>query len=378
MRDEAPWAPHTGPAPYDGLGSRIAMEPLTGTSAPIRVAVVGAGILGSRHARFWAQQPTSQLVAVVDVEQRRAEEVAARWRTGAGMGPSAYTDIETMLRQQRPDAVSVATPDFAHRDPCLAALAGGAHVLVEKPLATTASDATAIADAARAADRIVMVNHSMRWIPRHREIHEAIATDVGPVVVAHSVKSDCISVPMTMLGWADRSSPAWFLTAHDLDLIRSFTNDTVTRVWAQGSRRVLTSRGIDTWDAIQASVTFAGGAIATFESSWIHPESYPALTDDYMHVIGERGVAYVDRGRESLEVFGPVRSRHPKHATVYEADGRIYGSFRHALEHFEMCIRRGTEPDTSARRMVGVVATLEAIHRSLITGAPEPVSDPGQ
>lgn len=344
----------------------------------MRVAVVGAGILGSRHARFWAQQPTADLVAVVDLERDRAEAVASKWRVEELSSPSVYTDIDTMLRELRPEAVSVATPDFAHRDPCLASLSMGAHVLVEKPLATTAADARAIAEAADAAGRIAMVNHSMRWIPRHREVHAATSSDLGALVVAHSVKADVISVPLTMLKWAARSSPAWFLTAHDLDLVRWFANDRVTRVWAQGSRKVLSARGVDTWDAIQASVTFSGGAIATFESSWIHPETYPALTDDYMHVIGERGVAYLDRGRESVEMYGPDRARHPKHATVYEVDGRIHGSFRHALEHFQQCVRDGTEPDTSARRLVGVVETLEAIHRSLETGGVVAVNDPGQ
>jgi predicted dehydrogenase len=228
------------------------------------------------------------------------------------------------------------------------------------------------------AKRIVMVNHSMRWIPRHREIRSAIANEIGPVVVAHSAKSDVISVPTTMLSWAGRSSPAWFLTAHDLDLVRWFADDRIVRVWAQGSRRLLFARGIDTWDAIQASVTFARGAIATFESSWVHPETYPALTDDYMHVIGEGGVAYLDRGRETLEVFSSHHSRHPKYATVYEHDGRIYGSFRHALEHFEECVKCTREPETSARRVLGVVATLEAIHHSLETGLPVEVHDPGQ
>jgi predicted dehydrogenase len=344
----------------------------------IRVAVVGTGILGSRHARFWAQEPSTDLVAVVDLDQNRANEIAARWRSDGGLGPAAYTDIDTMLREQRPDAVSVATPDFAHRDPCLASLAAGAHVLVEKPLAMTTADAMAIAAAAASAGCIAMVNHSMRWIPRHREIKELAPVELGPIVLAHSAKSDVVSVPLSMLRWSDRSSPAWFLTAHDLDLVRWFVNDRVTRVFAQGTRGVLRSRGVDTWDAIQASVTFAGGAIATFESSWIHPVTYPALTDDYMHLIGERGVAYLDRGREALEVFGTDRVRHPKHATVYEVDGLIHGSFRHALVHFLGCIQSGREPETSARRIVGVVATLQAIHDSLVSGQPEPVSDPGQ
>jgi hypothetical protein len=96
-----------------------------------------------------------------------------------------------------------------------------------------------------------------------------------------------------------------------------------------------------------------------------------------MHVIGERGVAYLDRGREAVEVFGPQRTRHPKHATVYEVDGRIHGSFRHALEHFEACVRADREPETSAARLVGVIATLEAIHVSLTSGETVMVTDPG-
>ena len=94
-----------------------------------------------------------------------------------------------------------------------------------------------------------------------------------------------------------------------------------------------------------------------------------------MHVICENGVAYLDRGREGTEVFETDRVRHPKHSTVYEQDGRIYGSFRHALEHFTHCIRAGIEPLTSARRVMGVVSALEALHRSLESGMPEIVDD---
>ncbi len=346
----------------------------------MRVAVVGAGILGTRHARFWAQQPSADLVAVVDLDLGRAEQLASTWSTTNSCSVASYADIDQMLRDAHPDAVSIATPDNAHRDPCLAALAMGAHVLVEKPLATSTADARAIVEAGASAGRVVMVNHSMRWIPRHREVHAATTEtgEVGSVVVAHSVKSDVVSVPASMLRWAGQSSPAWFLTAHDLDLVRWFARDQVTKVWAQGSRKVLKARGVNTWDAIQASVAFRGGAIASFESSWIHPDTYPSLTDDYMHVIGDRGVAYLDRGRESLEVYGPRGSRQPKHATVYEVDGRIHGSFRHALEHFEECVRFGREPETSARRLIGVVSTLESIHRSLENGGTVDVTDPGQ
>ena len=344
---------------------------------PLRIAVVGTGLLGERHARFWGQQDDVELVGIVDLDLGRATSAAERLATTFGIPrPPVFMSLETLLTATGADAVSVATPDFAHRDPVVQALNAGLHVLVEKPLAMTTADAFVMTDAARRAGRWLMVNHSMRWIPRYRAIHDVIRTgEWGQMVVAHSAKSDVIHVPTEMLRWASRTSAAYFLTAHDLDLVRWFAGDRIVRVFAQGARGVLDRRGIDAYDAIQTAVTFANGSIASFEASWIHPNTYPSFTDDYMHVICEQGVAYLDRGREGSEVFETDRVRHPKHSTVYEQDGRIYGSFRHSLEHFTRCIRAGTEPLTSARRITGVVTALEAIHRSLETGLPENVDD---
>ncbi len=345
--------------------------------AQLRIAVVGTGLLGERHARFWGQQDDVDLVGLIDLDIQRAANAAERLAGAFGIPrPPVFTSLDGLLESSGADAVSVATPDFAHRDPVVRALEAGLHVLVEKPLAMTTDDAKAMTDAARRAGRSLMVNHSMRWIPRYRAIHDAIRTGQwGKMVVAHSAKSDVIHVPTEMLQWASRTSAAYFLTAHDLDLVRWFAGDRIVRVYAQGARGVLDRNGIDAYDAIQSSVTFANGSIASFEASWIHPNTYPSFTDDYMHVICENGVAYLDRGREGTEVFETDRVRHPKHSTVYEQDGRIYGSFRHALEHFTHCIRAGIEPLTSARRVMGVVSALEAIHRSLDSGMPEIVDD---
>ncbi len=341
---------------------------MTHTADRLRVGVIGVGLLGDRHARFWAQQPDVELVAVADSRRERADEVAERWRV------SAFASAGELVERVRPDAVSVATPDFAHREPVSDALSGGAHVLVEKPLAMTTEDARVmIADAERA-DRLLMVNHSMRWIPTYASLKRSIdAGDYGELVAAHSFKADTIYVPTGMLNWSARSSPTYFLTPHDLDLVRWFVDDEVDEVFARSVGRVLRARGVDTPDVIQASVHFHHGVIATFEASWILPNTFPSYSDSYMHLTGSRATAYVDRGRETLEVFTQEAVRHPKLSTVYEHEGRIYGSFRHALEHFADRVRDGREPLTSARRVFGVVATLEAIHRSLASGRPESV-----
>jgi predicted dehydrogenase len=338
----------------------------------MRVGVIGVGLLGERHARFWAQHPDVELVAVADGRLERAAEVASKW--GA---PGAYASAEELMARAQPDAVSVATPDFVHRDPVVAALEGGAHVLVEKPLALSSDDARSMIAAADRANRLLMVNHSMRWIPYFASLKRSIvAGELGDVVAAHSFKADTIHVPTRMLGWAARSTPAYFLTAHDLDLVRWFVDDDVAEVYAQSVSRVLKARGVDTPDVVQTSVRFGNGAIATFEASWILPNTFPSLTDSYMHVMGSQGTVFVDRGRETLEVFNEQSLKYPKLSTVYEHEGRIYGSFRHALEHFVDCVRSGAEPLTSAARVYGVVAALEAIHQSLATQQPVVVPTP--
>lgn len=336
----------------------------------LRLGVVGVGLLGERHARFWAQQPDVELVGVADTRQDRAAAVAARW--GA---PHACASVAELVERARPDAVSVATPDFAHREPVLAALDAGLDVLVEKPLAMSTEDARAMIAAAERAGRLLMVNHSMRWIPFYAALKRSIAAgELGEVVSAHSFKADTLYVPTTMLAWAARTTPAYFLTAHDLDLVRWFVEDEVEEVYAQGASRVLKARGVDTPDVVQASVRFRSGCVATFEASWILPDTYPAYTDNYMHVFGSKSAVYLNRGPEATEVFDEQRVRYPKLSTVYEHEGRIYGSFRHALEHFTDCVRTRQEPLTAARRVFGVVAALEAIHRSLASRRPEPVA----
>ncbi|MFN8525580.1 MAG: Gfo/Idh/MocA family oxidoreductase [Chloroflexota bacterium] len=334
---------------------------------PLRIGVVGVGLLGERHTRFWAQQADIELVGVADSRVDRAREVAGKW--GAAVAAASVSDL---IEQAHPDAVSVATPDFLHREPVIAALRAGVHVLCEKPLAMTTDDAAAMIQAARAAGRILMVNHSMRWIPHYAALKRQVESgELGQVVSAHSFKADTLHVPTTMLAWSRQTTPAYFLTAHDLDLVRWFVDDEVEEVFAQSASQVLRARGIDTPDVVQASVRFRGGCVASFEASWILPDTYPSLTDNYMHVFGSKKAVYLNRGAEALEVYDEQRVSYPKLSTVYEHGGRIYGSFRHALEHFADCVRTGAEPLTSAQNVYGVVAGLEAIHRSIETRRPE-------
>ena len=106
----------------------------------LRVGVIGVGHLGQHHARLYAGMPGATLVGVCDIDAKRAQAVADRYAT------SVYSDANALL--SRVDAVSVAVPTSAHYAVVKRCLEAGAHVLVEKPIAMTPTEARDLATAA--------------------------------------------------------------------------------------------------------------------------------------------------------------------------------------------------------------------------------------
>ena len=101
----------------------------------LRTAVIGVGTFGENHARAYAEYGRSELVWVCDLNEERGRKVASRY--GARYTP----DYEEVAQDPSVQAVSVATPDFAHTEPVLRMIEAGKHVLVEKPLATSVEEA---------------------------------------------------------------------------------------------------------------------------------------------------------------------------------------------------------------------------------------------
>ncbi|MFN2321649.1 MAG: Gfo/Idh/MocA family protein [Trueperaceae bacterium] len=148
-------------------------------STPLTAVVVGAGDMGSRHARHWAGAG-ARVLAVVDPDLPRAE--ASAFETGA----EAMTDLDEALAL-RPDVVSVCTPTFLHAPTTIAALDVGAHVLCEKPAALTLADAHTMRDAATAAGRELRIGFMRRFDPVLDALLEAGARSGRPLLAQASI-----------------------------------------------------------------------------------------------------------------------------------------------------------------------------------------------
>jgi predicted dehydrogenase len=215
----------------------------------LRIAVIGAGHHGKHHARILSTLPGAELVAVVDTNRDRAEEVAA------ATGARPVFDAREVL--DRIDAVTIAVPTDMHRLVALPFLEAGIPVLVEKPIARSLAEADDLIDAARKANVILAVGQSERFNP-------AIAA-VKPLV------TDPRFIEVHRLGtFPERSldiDVVFDLMIHDLDAVLSLVGSDVSSIEAVGVP-VLTGRV----DIANARLRFANGCIANLTASRISRE----------------------------------------------------------------------------------------------------------
>lgn len=335
----------------------------------LRFGIVGSGIMAKAHAASIAAYHRSTVVAWAgpSAESADLEE----------FGPaSVYRDAEELVADSNVDAVLVATPDWVHTGPAVAALEAGKPVLIEKPLATSSSDALAILAAQQRAGVTAMTLFNHRWVPAYWQAKERTAGEaLGEPVLAYTRKNDTIEVPTEMISWADKTTPAWFLSSHDIDLVCWYFESAPVEVYASEVRKVLVARGIDTPDAIQAQVRFEDGAIATFEACWTYPNTFPTMTDSFVELIFTKGAIHLDRKREQIEIASESRFEYPRNLLVSRVGGRPSGSTYAAVTHFVDAVLDESEPLVSLESSVRVTQVLEAIHRSCRTGAGVPIQE---
>jgi predicted dehydrogenase len=329
----------------------------------VTIGIVGAGIMGSKHARIYTEIRGARLYGVADINETAASTVASQF------GARAFTDYRKMLEVPEVDAIHIATPDHLHTEPVLASLEAGKHVLVEKPMATTVEDARKIVATSKRTGRHVMVNYTHRWAAPYAQTHAMVRSGaIGRPIMVYARKDDAIWAATEMMSWTSRTSSASYLSTHDIDLVLWFLDTDVESVYAMGVKKVLAERGIDTEDAIQALVRFSNGAIGTFESCWVLPNTMPTTTDSFIELVGDKGTIHVDRIHEGLKVATQGKYEFPKLSMSLEIDGRMRGGVPFCLEQFVESLRKGEKPQPDAENGLKIVRISIAIQRSIKEG----------
>ena len=329
----------------------------------VRIGIVGLGKMGRTCIRVFSENPLAKMAALCARRQEQVDEAAAEF------GIPGYTDHRKMLEREKLDAVVVATPDNWHYDFAHSALEDGCHVFVEKPFTTSTAEADTLLRLARQRRRKIQVAFNHRWLSAYNQAHASIAAgEIGMPLAGYARKNDTIIVSTQNIRWAGETTPAWLLSAHDIDLMRWFLASEPVEARAWGRKEVLVARGIPTYDIIQAQVRFASGAFVTFESGWVYPNTFPTPVDSFVEVIGAAGHIHLDRKRESIEISTEKSFSYPKGFLVADIFGRLRGAFPSCLEDFVFAIQNDTVPRVTGFDGRQVTAALEAIHTSLANG----------
>lgn len=230
---------------------------------PLRVGVIGAGLIAGCHVRAYARAAGARVVAVADTRLAKAEQLAA------SVGAEARAGLDEVLALGT-DVISVCTPPSSHAELTVRALGAGQHVLCEKPVALSLSDAERIQRAAAASDRVLMIGHVSRYEPDHRAAKDLVeAGQIGDVaMMAHSLTT---SLPgWSEGGWLARpeesGGPLLDLAVHSFDYLAWVIGSPAVRVHAvaAGSPAGPATYGL-------ATVRYASGAMGQVEASWAHP-----------------------------------------------------------------------------------------------------------
>jgi len=259
----------------------------------LKLGVIGAGKYGVQLLRGFKQaeyQGLAELVAVADIDEKRLQQAAREF------GIRGYHDYREMLNKEELDGVGIATPDHLHRDIAVYVARQGVHLFVEKPLDLTVKGCDEIITAAEKANVLLQVDFHKRFDPPHVVLKNEIQKGtLGDVLYGYMWMEDTIEVPTEWFpNWASSSSPAWFLGIHCYDLFRFLLGCNAVRVYATGHKNKLKAMGIDTYDSIQAKITFENGATIVFDTSWVLPKHFVNIVNQGFRIVGTEGMWEVD------------------------------------------------------------------------------------
>jgi predicted dehydrogenase len=333
------------------------MSSLSVASDPINVAVVGYGYWGPNLARNTIERPELALQMLCERDPERAAAFAARV-------PSVpvTADLDVVLADPDVDAVIVATPPRTHHPIVRAALEAGKHVLVEKPLATTSADAEDLVELAAQRGLVLMPGHTFVYSPAVNKVRDLIREDVvGEVYFVTSSRMN--------LGKYQADGVVCDLAPHDISILLYWLDQPIVEVAA--SARSVFQEGVP--EAAFITLTFAGGATANIQISWLSPRKIREMVVvgsqrmvQYDDTAADESIRIYDRGMEfsTPENFG-------EHQLSYRSGDIIvprldaHEPLSLELEDFARAIRTGSTPRSSAALGLQIVTAIEAAEASL-------------
>ncbi len=288
----------------------------------VRVAVIGLGPIGNRHARLYKADPLAELVGVCDIRKDRADAAAAAY------GVPAFYSVPEMLRALSPDMCSVATGGqeygSEHYEPTMQALDFGCHVLGEKPISNEIPEAEEMVALAKAKGLCYGINLNHRFTP---------AAELAKKWQNEGRLGHLLFCNMSMWIMNPRETSPWFqikaLHPHTVDVMRHYCGD-VEAVQCF----VTKAPGRKIWSTAHFSLKFKNGVVGGLTGSYDIERGHPM---ERCEVAGTQGRFVIDDMFRKVTLYpaGDMETR------VYE--NPIFGGMRDFEDTFLNRLHRFVE-----------------------------------
>lgn len=302
----------------------------------IKVLVVGCGNMGASHARAYHKLPEFEIAGLVSRGPQSREKLAASLAADIPQ----FDNFDKALETTRPDAVCISTYPDTHADYAMRALAAGAHVFVEKPLALTVEEAEKVAAAAKKADRKLVVGYILRQHPAWAKFTEVAQTLGKPLVMRMNLNQQSQGNEWkTHKNLMNSMSPIVDCGVHYVDVMCQMTRAKPVRVHAIGAR-LTEELAPGMYNYGQLQVTFDDGSVGWYEAGW-----GPMMSEEAFFVkdvVGPKGCVSIVAGKESESGSANIDSHTKTNLLrLHRADLKADGTF----EHKDELIDTRDEPD---------------------------------
>jgi predicted dehydrogenase len=338
------------------------------------VAVIGAGAIGLDHINSFQQHPAARVVALAETSAERAKEAADRFGI-----PETVADYRSLLKRPDIDVISIALPNYLHAPVALDALKAKKHVMLDKPMATSAKEAAKLLVEAKKQRVRLMVGQNNRFGSEVQTLKQLIAQGVlGDVYHAKTAWSRRAGIPR-IGSWFTQKKFAgggctYDIGVHALDrclyLLGEFDAAAVSgQVYSKfgprglgeggwGKSEVDPKKPFDVDDLSVALIKLKSGRTVLLESSWAAHQAAPDFNGTQLF------------GTEAGAIFPPLQLfRKGQHGYVNELVSPLPNFVStNRMVHFIDVLLGNAEPYVKPEESLAVQKILDAIYLSAATG----------
>jgi predicted dehydrogenase len=329
---------------------------------PVKIGVVGAGRMGQRHCRIYANLRHTNLVGICETNSRVGATVAEQYDV------PLYENLDDLLTHV--DAVSLVTPTPLHFEQARQCLNRGVHVLIEKPITETLEQAESLTEAAEASGQVVQVGHIERFNPAYMELKHVLE---GRSVLAVNLRR------LSAYEGSNKDVDVILdLMIHDLDLVLDLVGQEPTSVDAYG----LSAYG-GVLDHVVAQLGFAAGPLLSVTASRITEQKVRSIEVTTLEAYLEcdllnKSIAVHRRTVGEYLSHNQRGVRYRQESIVERIHVPTYEPLFLELQHFVDCVLERKSPAVRARDGLKALRLAETIQaavyeRMAAQGAPKPM-----